>query len=718
MPAHSFEAFFRSLSKGELASVYYLYGAEDILKDEAARAILDRALDPSLRDFNFDQRSAAQLDAEEVHALCNTLPMMAERRVVLLRDVEGWKRKTRGRSEFLKYLERPSPETVVILIQGSGEENEDKELARGAYAVRFDQLPPDRARRWLLHRADRLGVTLEPGAADHLVLSVGAELGALASELDKLASLPDGEPLTAERVGELVGVRHGETIWDWRDAVLDDQPGPAASLLPAVLAQPGVSSVKLVTTLGTALVGLGIARAHYDRGLRGDGLQGAVLKSLFNSRPTGLLGYKEEARRWSRWAPRWTGGRIRAALSAAKQTDEALKSTTVSDERGLLVGLVLRLAKWDDGEDGKVRGSGVSRGLQLAGQRALSVFSVLSVFSFLSVLSVFSVLSTPARAQTDPRLVDVVRHAQEGRSDSARIKVRRLLAATSPNDSLYPQIIYTQAMVASDANEMRRQLQRVAVEYSSSSWADDALLRLVQLDYASGNLEGSARNLERIRLDYPGSQLLPQAAYWAARTYFDQKNPELACRWIADGLASSRGNIELQNQLGYLDQRCAGVRADLAARPTADSPPGGARANTDTTAPPAAAPAPTAAPQPAPPTPPVETPAPSRVQPPVAAVPPPAAAQPDTVRQGPPPAAQPAPGAGRYRIQVSAVRSRRTAEANAGRMRDRGLNAVVVEEGGLYKVRIGSYATRNEAIADLPNIKAQLGGSPFVVAEL
>jgi DNA polymerase-3 subunit delta len=343
MPAHSFEAFFRSLGKGELASVYYLYGAEDVLKDEAARAILDRALDPSLRDFNFDQRSAAQLDAEEVHALCNTLPMMAERRVVLLRDVEGWKRKTRGRSEFLKYLERPSPETVVILIQGSGEENEDKELARGAYTVRFDQLPPDRARRWLLHRAGKLGVTLEPEAADHLVLSVGAELGALASELDKLASLPEGEPLTAERVGELVGVRHGETIWDWRDAVLDDQPGPAASLLPAVLAQPGVSGVKLVTTLGTALVGLGIARAHYDRGLRGDGLEGAVLKSLFNSRPTGLLGYKEEARRWSRWAPRWTGRRIRAALSAAKQTDEALKSTTISDERGLVTDLVLRL---------------------------------------------------------------------------------------------------------------------------------------------------------------------------------------------------------------------------------------------------------------------------------------------------------------------------------------------------------------------------------------
>jgi outer membrane protein assembly factor BamD (BamD/ComL family) len=138
----------------------------------------------------------------------------------------------------------------------------------------------------------------------------------------------------------------------------------------------------------------------------------------------------------------------------------------------------------------------------------------------LPVLPVLPVI--PAAAQTDSRLVEAIRQAQEGGGDSARAKVRRLLAATSPTDTLYPQIIYTQAMVASDANEMRRQLQRVAVEYSSSSWADDALLRLVQLDYASGNLPGAARNLERIRQDYPGSTLLPQSAFWAARTYFDQ----------------------------------------------------------------------------------------------------------------------------------------------------------------------------------------------------
>lgn len=695
------ESLFRSLNKGSLAPVYYFHGPEDVLKDEAIQAILGKALDPSVRDFNFDQRSAGQLDAEMVHSLCNTLPMLAERRVVLLRDVEGWKRKTAGRAEFLRYLERPCPETVVILVQGSGEEDEDKELAKGAYTVRFDALPPERASRWVLHRAGKLGLALEPDAVEHLVRSVGSDLGPLASELAKLASLPADQPLTVEQVGELVGVRSGETQWDWRAAVLDDQSGRAVTLLPALLAQPGVTGVKLVSLLGTALVGVGIARGLYDKGMRGEALEDAVLKTLFKHRPAGLS-YKDEASRWSRSAPRWSPARLTAALRAALETDQALKNTTVSDERGLLTELVMRLGmSRRDGEGGKMSRTVSTGARQLAGK-------VSSIFLALSALSASSV-----SAQTDPRLIEVIRNAQEGQGDSARAKVQRLLAATSPGDTLYPQIIYTQAMVASDAADMRRQLQRVAVEYSSSNWADDALLRLVQLDYASGNLDGAARNLERIRRDYPGSPLLPQAAYWAARTYFDQRNPAQACRWVADGLAASQGNVELQNQLSYLNQRCSSVTA-AGPRPPTDSQTAVARAAPDTTTlpPPRADTTPhpraaTPAPSPAP-----TTPAPG---PPPSA---PTATRPDASRvDSAQPVRRPGHSAPRFRIQITAVRTAAAAESIAAKLKAKGLRALTVEEGGLYKVRVGEYASKAEAVAAVPAIKAKVGGSPFVVAE-
>jgi DNA polymerase-3 subunit delta len=343
MPAQTLDAFLRSLGKGDPATAYYLHGPEDLLKDEALRALLDRVLDPSLRDFNLDQRSAGQLDTDTLFALCTTLPMMAEHRVVVLREIEALKRKPKVRGALLEYLARPAPETVLVLIQGANEESEDKEIARAAVAIACEPLPEDRALKWLDRRAKGLGVTLADDAARHLVRAVGGELASLAAELDKLAALPGGEPLTLERVGELVGVRHGETIYDWRDAVMEDRVGPGVHLIGRLLDQPGTSGVKLAGLLGTTLVGVGVARSFMDRGLRGRALDEAVFRAIQRARVFGLLSWSEEKNRWIRWAPRWPAQRVTGALRAVLAADTALKGTTISDERGILTDLVLRM---------------------------------------------------------------------------------------------------------------------------------------------------------------------------------------------------------------------------------------------------------------------------------------------------------------------------------------------------------------------------------------
>jgi TolA-binding protein len=263
-----------------------------------------------------------------------------------------------------------------------------------------------------------------------------------------------------------------------------------------------------------------------------------------------------------------------------------------------------------------------------------------------------------AAAQTDPRLTEAVRAAQEGQGDSARSAVDRLLAATSPTDSLYPEILYTQAMVASSAADMRRHLQRVVVEYPTSPWTDDALLRLVQMDYATRSFEGAARNLERLRLDYPVTPLLAQAAYWGGRTYFELKDTVRACRWLADGVAAAGTDLELQRQLGFLYQRCAAAPRGVA---------GG-----DTTA---------------------------------------AARVADSLPKRAPTAAA------KYRVQVAAVATPGAADDAATKAEQLGYPAVIVRERGYYKVRAGAFATRQEAQAAAAKLKSGMGGSPFVVAE-
>jgi cell division septation protein DedD len=315
-------------------------------------------------------------------------------------------------------------------------------------------------------------------------------------------------------------------------------------------------------------------------------------------------------------------------------------------------------------------------------------------------LALCAACAVPLQAQTDPRLVDAVRAAQEGQGDSARAAVQRLLDATSPGDTLYPQILYTQAMVANSAGDMRRQLQRVTVEYATSDWADDALLRLVQMDYATRNFDGAARNLERLRVDFPASPLMAQAAYWAGRTYFDNNNPQAACRWLADGMAKAQNDVELQNQIGYLYQRCD-LRPDSGA--TARAPAPADSVARDSTKPGAGAP-PTPAPPPA-----------------AAAAPSPASAPPTSAAPAPKPSA-PAPAATQptrtvYRVQIAAVGSRKAAEDAARKARPLGLTVVTRQQGSLYKVSVGEYATREAAQTAASSLKGKLGGSPFVVAE-
>src|SRR6185295_16240773 len=73
----------------QFASAYYLYGEDDFLKDEAVRHLLDAAVDPATRDFNLDVRKGADLDGESLASLLGMPPMMADRRVVVVRDVSG-----------------------------------------------------------------------------------------------------------------------------------------------------------------------------------------------------------------------------------------------------------------------------------------------------------------------------------------------------------------------------------------------------------------------------------------------------------------------------------------------------------------------------------------------------------------------------------------------------------------------------------------------------
>jgi DNA polymerase III subunit delta len=348
MAALTLDALLRSLKKGAPSpeAVYLLHGDEDVLKDEAIKALVDSAVG-SNRDFNLDIRFAPDLTPESFHALVNTPPMMADRRAVVIRGVEQLgKRKTKVRDEVVRYLTSPNPTTLLVLVVAAGEEP-DADLARASTSVPLDALSAERVPRWMQHRASTLGLTLAPDASDLLLKAVGNDLSTLSRELEKLASLAGGtggHPVTAEDVSSLVGVRRDETIFDLVDAALERRGGRAAQLVEPVLEQAAMSGVKIVSLLGTHLVGTALARAERDRGVNAGRLPDTIYRQMQGVRPYGMRSYKEEAARWTAWSALWTARELGRALRKALAADNALKTATVSDDRGIVTQLVLGFA--------------------------------------------------------------------------------------------------------------------------------------------------------------------------------------------------------------------------------------------------------------------------------------------------------------------------------------------------------------------------------------
>src|SRR6266700_2202090 len=349
MAALTLDALLRSLKKGAPPpeTVYVLYGDEDVLKDEAVRMLVDAAVGSS-RDFNLDTRYALDLTPESLDALVNTPPMLAERRAVVIRGVEQLgKRKTKLRDEVVRYLASPNPTTLLVLVVAAGEEP-DADFVRASTSVALDALAAERVPRWVQHHASTLGLTMAPDATELLLKAVGNDLSTLSRELEKLASLTagaGGRPVTADDVSNLVGVRRDETVFDLVEAALERRVARAAQLVEPVLEQAGMSGVKILSLLGTHLVGTALARSERDRGVSPNQLPDTLYRQLQAVRPYGLRRYKDEAARWSAWSARWTAQELGDALRAALAADNALKTATVSDDRGIVTQLVLGFAK-------------------------------------------------------------------------------------------------------------------------------------------------------------------------------------------------------------------------------------------------------------------------------------------------------------------------------------------------------------------------------------
>ncbi len=214
--------------------VYYFYGDEDLLIEEAVSAIKQKYLSPGFESMNLQVYEGSSLNAVEAIGVASTMPAFSEMRIVIIAGAESMK--AAEQKAMLAYVKDPSPSTALIFFARTYKVNKTAALFKYINSKRwtklFRELSEVEAQRWAENYAAKYDKKISGGGARRLIDITGTRLRDLRGELDKLISYVGAADLIEEQ-----DVQHSalsikdDTAFDLADAMAGKRLGAALALL-------------------------------------------------------------------------------------------------------------------------------------------------------------------------------------------------------------------------------------------------------------------------------------------------------------------------------------------------------------------------------------------------------------------------------------------------------------------------------------------------------
>ncbi|ACY14870.1 DNA polymerase III subunit delta [Haliangium ochraceum] len=298
------------VTAGKLSPVYILHSEHPLLVDRAVAAIRDAAVPENARGFNYDVVEAKGASAQRILAAAQTLPMMAERRMLLVRDLAAMS--SAELAKMVPYLGSPNPSTVLVGVTSKLDKRvKFYAAAKKAKALHELSAPRDLT-GWLASEAKERGIKAEREACRRLVDVVGSDMSRLALALEQLSLFTDGRRIAADDVDELVADTRERSVFELTDAL---GAGSRADALAAVasLCEQRQSAIGVVVMVGRFMRQLALCRVASAQRLS----KGEAAK-LVGAPPFVIDKMKRQAQRYD------DDGLARAALHIAA-ADRSLK---------------------------------------------------------------------------------------------------------------------------------------------------------------------------------------------------------------------------------------------------------------------------------------------------------------------------------------------------------------------------------------------------------
>ena len=223
------------IRNANLLPVYFLHGEEDFLIERIIAVLREAALGDGDASFNVDVYYGSEHKAEDITAAANAFPVMAKRRVVIVKEAE----KLFSSTALASYISGPAPETVLILVAENAGNSRKRTPAKQKKAIdvqsalaqaekrgdagilEFKALKDSAALRWISDEFRASGKHIAAEACTIFHALKGNSARELSSEVEKIISaLSDRDEVTADDVYYHLGASKQYNLFELANAML------------------------------------------------------------------------------------------------------------------------------------------------------------------------------------------------------------------------------------------------------------------------------------------------------------------------------------------------------------------------------------------------------------------------------------------------------------------------------------------------------------------
>ena len=305
------------IKENNFQNVYLLYGEERYLKRQYTEKLKKALVGDDTMNVHFYE--GKDVPVTEIIDLAETMPFLAERRVIFLSDSGLFKS---GGEQMAQYLEAPNETTFFVFTESEVDKRSKlfKTVSSKGCAVEFTAQDETTLKRWIGGLLAKEGLKITESTVLLFLSKTGTDMENIQTELEKLISYCLGKGVvTSEDVETICTTRLQDRIFDMTEAVARKQTSAALSLYYDLLALK-VSPLQILSML---------ARQYnlmlQAKELKKRGLPDREIASKIGVPPFVVSKYLSQASKYK-------SSELRNALERCAQADQDVKTGLMNDK--------------------------------------------------------------------------------------------------------------------------------------------------------------------------------------------------------------------------------------------------------------------------------------------------------------------------------------------------------------------------------------------------